>query len=75
MIKTVVLCTIPHIPAVIEDYKDLIPVIITLENNLEYCKTVDKKRMTHIISMQYLTSFMIQILLRISIYFDCKCMG
>ena len=48
MIKTVVMCTIPHIPAVIEDYINLITVIITLENNLEYCKTVDKKRMTHI---------------------------
>ncbi|MFS7891881.1 hypothetical protein Hanom_Chr00s000409g01642931 [Helianthus anomalus] len=42
------MCTIPHIPAVIEDYKDLIHVIITLENNMGYCKIVDKKIMTHI---------------------------
>ncbi|KAJ0481799.1 hypothetical protein HanIR_Chr13g0646771 [Helianthus annuus] len=40
--------TKPHIPAVIEDYKDLILVIITLKTSRVLGKQFDKKRMTHI---------------------------
>ncbi|MFS8009059.1 hypothetical protein Hanom_Chr14g01280101 [Helianthus anomalus] len=42
------MCTIPHILVVIEDYKDLIPVIITFENKYGFESKFSKKRMTHI---------------------------